>query len=665
MRKIILLSCLVIINALGAWGQSMSSHLSGYDTLSLQDLMNIKITVASVTELTAKESPAIVSIISAEDIKAIGANDLMDVLKLVPGFQFGVDVEGVVGLSVRGNWSHEGKVILLYDGQEFNDGLYSTLQFGNHYPVQNIERIEIIRGPGSAMYGGNAAYAVINVVTHQAKQEIEYQASARYDVSQGITTGKGLNLFGGIKTKTGNIVNLQASQNSTQRSLEKYTDVYGGSYDLQNQSWIDNKYINLNGTFSGIKLTAIIDNYLINERDEYQEVATGNVPLNFSNILSEIKYDWHLSKKLVISPKIDYKRQTPWKYTSNDTLHLTSALFDITSERISSNINTLYTPNSKVSITGGINYFYDKSTQNLESEFFQSNNAKTLDYKNFAIYGQALIQIFKTNLIFGGRYNNNNRFASTLVPRFGITKSTSTYHLKALYSKSFRSPSTLNIDLAENIKPEVTKVLEVEGGIRTMHNGYLTINAFQLITKDPIIYFFNDQTESDSYINASSTGTYGFELEYKYKKDKITAISSISYYSIPEKEESSTFSFENQDHIHIGLAPITANTLLKYSISNEVSGSITINYISKREGIESVNSNTNAISIKKYKPVYDSNIFLDYSPNHLKGLSLSFGCSNLFGEKIYYIQPYNGNHNALPGLGRNFQFKITFQNFYR
>ena len=129
MLKRIILSLLIITSTLNVRGQSMSSHLGGYDTLSLEDLMNIKITVASTTELTAKESPAIVSTITADDIKAMGANDLMDVLKLVPGFQFGVDVEGVVGLAVRGNWSHEGKVVLLYDGQELNEGLYSTLQF--------------------------------------------------------------------------------------------------------------------------------------------------------------------------------------------------------------------------------------------------------------------------------------------------------------------------------------------------------------------------------------------------------------------------------------------------------------------------------------------------------------------------------------------------------
>ena len=142
MRKYLFL--LILLNLISAHkinAQDTTFTAAGYDTLSLQDLMNIKLTVASSTELTPRQSPAIVTYITASDIKNYGATDLMSVLKQIPGFDFGADVEGVVGLGVRGNWSHEGKVVLLIDGQEMNEGLYSTLQFGNNYPVQNIERI--------------------------------------------------------------------------------------------------------------------------------------------------------------------------------------------------------------------------------------------------------------------------------------------------------------------------------------------------------------------------------------------------------------------------------------------------------------------------------------------------------------------------------------------
>src|SRR5207253_11346941 len=85
--------------------------------------------------------------------------------RLVPGMDFGVDVEGVVGLGMRGNWAHEGKVLLLLDGQEMNEIMFATTQFGNHVCVDQIEKIEIIGGPGSAIYGGFAEYGVIDIIT--------------------------------------------------------------------------------------------------------------------------------------------------------------------------------------------------------------------------------------------------------------------------------------------------------------------------------------------------------------------------------------------------------------------------------------------------------------------------------------------------------------------
>ena len=119
--------------------------------MSLDELMNIPVSVASKTQLTVRESPAILTVITGEEIKNLGARDLMDVLNLVPGMNFGVDVQGVVGISSRVNWAHEGKILVLLDGQEMNEILFSTTQFGQRYYISQIEKVEIIRGPGSSI----------------------------------------------------------------------------------------------------------------------------------------------------------------------------------------------------------------------------------------------------------------------------------------------------------------------------------------------------------------------------------------------------------------------------------------------------------------------------------------------------------------------------------
>ena len=86
--------------------------------ISIDDLLNAELTVASKSAMTPREAPAIVSYITADEIRKSGARDLVDVLNLVPGFSFGYDVDGAIGISALGNWGHEGKILLFWDGQE-------------------------------------------------------------------------------------------------------------------------------------------------------------------------------------------------------------------------------------------------------------------------------------------------------------------------------------------------------------------------------------------------------------------------------------------------------------------------------------------------------------------------------------------------------------------
>ena len=137
--KKLLLTLLVTIGNFCAFAQyafQQNPDTSSFFNLSLEELLNVQISVASKKALTLRESPGIVTLITEDEIKNSGAHDLLDVLSMVPGLQFGVDVEGAIGIGVRGNWGHEGKVLLLIDGQEMNEPLYSTIQFGEHYPVE-------------------------------------------------------------------------------------------------------------------------------------------------------------------------------------------------------------------------------------------------------------------------------------------------------------------------------------------------------------------------------------------------------------------------------------------------------------------------------------------------------------------------------------------------
>ncbi|KHE93253.1 MAG: TonB-dependent receptor protein [Candidatus Scalindua brodae] len=116
---------------------------------------------------TVSKSPAIMSVITARQIRHMGAKTLSDVLKTVPGFDIQMDNNGEQEFIARGVFDGSSqKVKVLIDGHSVNQPGSGGASF-NFYDlvVMNAKRIEIIRGPGSALYGQNAFLAVINVIT--------------------------------------------------------------------------------------------------------------------------------------------------------------------------------------------------------------------------------------------------------------------------------------------------------------------------------------------------------------------------------------------------------------------------------------------------------------------------------------------------------------------
>src|SRR5947207_1330310 len=183
--------------------------------------------VASVRPATVRDSPGVLTLLSRDEILASGARDLLDVLQLVPGFSPGVDVEGVTDVGFRGVWGHEGKILLLLDGQEMNETLYSTLQLGHELPADQIQSIEIVRGPGSARYGGNAELAVINVKTRNAQDLIGGSASVVYGQTAHGYGHRGISLTPGKQFDSGVSASVSGYFGQGNRSDRSYDDLYG------------------------------------------------------------------------------------------------------------------------------------------------------------------------------------------------------------------------------------------------------------------------------------------------------------------------------------------------------------------------------------------------------------------------------------------------------
>lgn len=632
-----------------------------YDSLSLEDLMNVKITVASIKELTPRQSPGIITYITAEDIRNLGARDLMEVLRHVPGFEFGVDVEGVVGLGVRGNWAHEGKVVLFIDGQEMNENLYSTLQFGNHYPVENIERIEIIRGPGSALHGGFAAYAVINIITRSPKNALETSATVYQGITADAPSRTAFNSYIGRKGENTSF-SLKINASQAQRSHRNYSDIFGTTYDMTNQSDLNNIFINAGGKIGNFTVRYIYDRYIVQSRDEYVEAGLKAGDMEFTTHNTEVKYDLKLNDKLKIIPSVRFSHEVPWSSLKGNISSETSP-FRIYTKTLTGALHSSYDFSEKTSLSLGASLDHQTAEKKIEGDVFETTGNAGFTNDNLAVYAQVFHKASWANIVGGVRYNYNVRFENPVVPRIGLTKEFKNLHLKALYSKAFRAPSIQNIDLSENIRPEFTDVYEFEAGFSITPDAYLTVNVFKIFTKDPIVYYVDSITDFDAYTNLSSTGSIGMDVVLQVKKKWGTFDFNTSYYHPTDEKDFSIYSIPQEEDMHLGLARCKTNAMLRINLSPYMQIGSNLNWLGTRYGITGLNENTGEPVYSKYKSQYLLNFFYEYRVKSVNGLTVRLSARNIFDQDEWFIQPYNSNHAALPGMGREFQIRITYQNF--
>ena len=154
-----------------------------YAQTSMDMLFDEQDTVISATESrrALDQSPAIVTVITEKQIKDMGVHTLIEVLEAVPGFKvsYAAGVVNGFSLSVRGLKSGESEnTLLMINGHRVNNPYSGSWTFMfDEFPLADVRRIEIIRGPGSALYGSNAVVAVISIITREAGDFHEAEAS--------------------------------------------------------------------------------------------------------------------------------------------------------------------------------------------------------------------------------------------------------------------------------------------------------------------------------------------------------------------------------------------------------------------------------------------------------------------------------------------------------
>ena len=154
-----------------AWGWAAGPAVPGVET-PLEELLNTE--VSSVLKHTSglADAPAAITVLRREDIERLGATTLPDILRTVPGLSVAQIDGNKWAIGARGfNGFFGSKLLVLIDGRSIYNSTFSGVFWDAHdIPLDNIARIEVIRGPQAALWGSNAVNGVINIVTRAAQE---------------------------------------------------------------------------------------------------------------------------------------------------------------------------------------------------------------------------------------------------------------------------------------------------------------------------------------------------------------------------------------------------------------------------------------------------------------------------------------------------------------
>jgi iron complex outermembrane recepter protein len=140
-------------------------------SMSLEDLMNMQVTSVSKRSQKVADAAAAVFVITQEDIRRSGATSIPDALRMVPGLEVAQIDQNKWAIGSRGfNGRFDNKLLVLIDGRSVYTPLFSGVYWNvQDVVLEDVDRIEVIRGPGATLWGANAVDGVINIITKSAK----------------------------------------------------------------------------------------------------------------------------------------------------------------------------------------------------------------------------------------------------------------------------------------------------------------------------------------------------------------------------------------------------------------------------------------------------------------------------------------------------------------
>lgn len=643
------------------------SALEEIRQMSLEDILKLEISVASQIPVSITEAPGIVTLITRDDIRNSGARDLIDVLTLLaPGFNFQQSQYGPLGINVRGIWAFEGKTLLLIDGVEANDEAFAGIIFGNHYLLDNIDRIEIIRGPGSVIYGEHAALGVINIITRGYKT---YQGGyAGLQISQMFRSYSHRNASFGFADKYKELGYSLTGYAGKGRLSDRNLVYYDGtsSCELIQQ---DPASLNMNLNFKGLDFRGIYDRYSSWE----------GINITSESFMTQLKYDLKLSDNFTLTARVNNKVQYPWKIKAYGTVIMDDGLYVDTTysnqkriDRHKFTLSFMWDIHPGLNLASGAEYTYTKgSIFNRFPGYYEipfGSHQESVLMRALAFYSQLMFQNAWFNITLGGRYEYSRDFGGFFVPRIALTRKFEHLHLKAMVSQSYRLPGGAYFDL--QLKPEKAVNYEFEAGYTFSKNHSFTLDYYDILFRDVIAAARDNQYGlSIQYVNQDRIGTRGIEAEYKLIRPIFSLGINASYFQI-YNNSLEAFRVPGYDNKLLGNPSYRLNGFAGFNLNRQVSIHPSISYFGQRYGyisgeVTGFDFEHHQVivksKLKRFDPTAVVNLNIVTKDLFVDKLELDLGVMNLFNTDYEYIQPFAGFSAPIPGPSSALVLKAYYE----
>lgn len=538
-RLILLLPALLFsLPALADEEQELQQLLS----MSLEKLMTMTVSISTNTKQPISKAPSVVSVITADDIRATGATDLMDVLQGVPGLYVRRNQFGFKPLiSFRG--TDGTRTLLMINGAPAKDLVWSPGIFWKGVPANAIERVEIIRGPGSALYGSDASSGVINVVTKTAGKIQQSEAGVRLAsfntqaawLQHGTEwNGFDIGLTVDASTTDGHRPTIASDRLGSSGEARYGWDGQDIRFSIAKEHWrLLADYTRNRNVEVGLTGGSYLDP-LTRANDSQTSLA-----LLYAN--ETFAKDWGLNAELRYRD-MEYSSGTGfWEYPPGPSQLLSE--LNSAERRINFEASALYRGfrNHALRMGGGHvwqDLYYSRQIDNGVPVSFVPEKLR----KNGYLFVQDVWNFSKDwELTAGARYDDYSDFGGTLNPRLALVwQTTDKLSTKLMYGKAFRAPTFLELYATttatkpnNNLKPERSQTWELSFSYAASRQLELGLNLF-----DTQITNFIAQDAALKYQNAGEQKFQGIELEADWLAARTLKLSgNLSY----RKQESTPF----------------------------------------------------------------------------------------------------------------------------